>query len=134
MNRTKIIESIRKRSNIVALILCALGIALNMLFSSSVASLGIPLYLDTIGTVVIAVMGGYLPGAVVGLVTNILKSISDPSALYYGVLNVLIAIAAAFLGERGFHKRIRGMLVMVIVFVLIGGGLGTVIPWFMEGL
>ena len=134
MNKTKIIELIRKRSNIVAIILCALGILLNMLLSTAVSSLGIPLYLDTVGTVAVAVMGGYLPGAVVGFATNILKSISDPSSLYYGVLNVLIALSASFLAKRGCHKEIRGMILMVIVFILIGGGLGTIIPWFMEGL
>lgn len=134
MNKTKIIELIRKRSNIVAFIMCALGILLNMLLSTAVSSLGIPLYLDTVGTVAVAVMGGYLPGAVVGFATNILKSISDPSSLYYGVLNVLIALSASFLAERGCHKKIRGMILMVIVFILIGGGLGTIIPWFMEGL
>ena len=79
-------------------------------------------------------MGGYLPGVIVGFVTNIIKSISDPSSLYYGVLNVLIALFATALSRRGWFKKIAGAVGAVIVFVLIGGGIGALIPWFMEEL
>ncbi len=123
-----------KKHNAVTLLICAAGVGLNMLLSTVIAASGLPLYLDTVGTVTVAVMCGYLPGVLVGFITNIIKTLSDPSALYYGVLNVLIAVFAAFLAGRGWHKKIRGNVGMVIVFTLIGGGLGALIPWFMEGL
>ncbi len=134
MKKTGILDILRKRSNITAFILCTVGIALNMFMSSVVAVLGLPLYLDTVGTVAIAAMGGYLPGVVVGFATNIIKAISDPSSLYYGVLNVLIAVSASFFANRGWHKKVRGVIGMVVIFTVIGGGLGALIPWFMEGL
>ena len=79
------------RHNLTALILCAVGVAVNLLLGYIVGKMGLPLYLDTVGTVAIAAMGGYLPGVIVGFATNIAKSISDPASLYYGILNVLIA-------------------------------------------
>ncbi|MCR5119953.1 MAG: HD domain-containing protein [Lachnospiraceae bacterium] len=124
----------RKKQNMVSSLICAAGIALNLLLSAGVSALGLPLYLDTVGTVVVAATGGYLPGVFVGFVTNIFKSITDPSSLYYGILNVLIAIATAFLAERGYFRKLSGIIEMIIVFVLIGGGLGAFIPWFMEGV
>lgn len=96
--------------------------------------MGLPLYLDTVGTVLVAILGGYLPGVMVGFITNVIKSVSDPSSLYYGVLNVMIAVAAAYLARRGCFKKLFGVIASVFVFTLIGGGLGALIPWYMERL
>ncbi len=121
------------KQNVSTAIICVAGVALNMLLSTVVSALGLPLYLDTVGSVVVAVLGGYLPGVIVGFVTNIMKSISDPSSLYYGVLNVLVAYTAAWMARRGWYKKPVGAVGMIFVFTMIGGGLGSLIPWFMEG-
>lgn len=122
------------RHNLTALILCAVGVAVNLLLGYIVGIMGLPLYLDTVGTVAIAAMGGYLPGVIVGFATNIAKSILDPVSLYYGILNVLIAALASYFMSRGWFKKIGGIIGSVFVFTLIGGGIGALIPWFMDGL
>ena len=134
MKENKALSFIKKKQNIIALCVCATGVALNLLFGWIIAKLGLPLYLDTVGTVLIAILGGYLPGVVVGFITNIIKSISDPSSLYYGVLNVMIAVAAAYMARRGHFRKLFGIAFSVIVFALIGGGFGALIPWYMERL
>ncbi len=134
MKNTRISDMLGKRANVAALIMCVAGIALNMLLNTLCTVLGLPLYLDTVGTVIVAVSGGYLPGVVVGFTTNIIKAMSDSSSIYYGVLNVLIAVSATALSNRGWHKRLSGRIGMVLVFTLIGGGFGALIPWFMDGL
>ena len=77
MNITKVSKTIVKRRNLIAFCLCAAGIVLNIVLSYLVTVLGLPLYLDTVGTVVIAILGGYLPGVIVGFTTNIIKAFSD---------------------------------------------------------
>ena len=134
MSRTGIGRLFVKRKNITALLVCVAGIVLNIVLGQIVSMFGLPLYLDTVGTVTVAVLGGYLPGVFVGFVTNIIKGFFDSSSLYYGVLNVLIAGSAAFLARRGFFKNIRGVIFAALLFTLIGGGLGSLIPWFMDGL
>lgn len=122
--------------NIVAVCMCLVGIAVNLLCSAAAGKLGLPLYLDTVGTVCAAVMGGPLPAVIVGFFTNIFKSFTDSSAMYYGVLNVLIAVAASYLARRGeldFRHPMK-LLLAAVVFSLIGGGIGTLIPWFLEGI
>ena len=131
LNKT---SHIQRSQNTVAALVCAAGIALNMILNASVVAMGLPLYLDTVGTVLSAMLGGYLPGVTVGFATNIIKSISDPSSFYYISLNVLIAFFATFLYRRGWLKKIYGIIGTIAAFVLIGGGLGTLIPWFMEQL
>lgn len=134
MSKTRFGEVLKKRRNLTALLVSIAGIIINILLGQIISLLGLPLYLDTVGTVAVSVMGGYLPGVFVGFVTNIIKSVYDPSSLYYGVLNVLIAVSAAFLARRGFFKRVKGIVLSSLLFSLIGGGLGSLIPWFMKWL
>ncbi len=127
-------DHLRKKQNITAICVCILGVGLNILLGNMVAALGLPLYLDTVGTVIVAALGGYFPGALVGFITNILKSVSDPSSLYYGVLNVMIAVTATFMTRRGVFRKWFGGVIATLVFTFIGGGIGSLIPWYMESV
>ena len=115
----------RTKWNYITALMCLVGVGIDLVMSEVAARLPLPfpLYLDTIGTVACAIMGGFLPGVIVGFVTNILMSISDPSAMYYGILNVLIALTAAWCSRRGWFKRPLGMVGAALVFALIGGGM-----------
>ena len=110
------------------------GIAVNLLLSALAAKLELPLYLDTVGSITVAVLGGSLPGVIVGFATNVFKSISDSSALYYGVLNVLIALFAANFARRGWFRKPLKCIAAIIVFACIGGGLGSLLPMFLDDL
>ena len=54
--------------------------------------LHLPLFLDNVGTLLAAALGGYLPGIIVGYSSNIFNSAFDPANAYYAVLSVLIAV------------------------------------------
>lgn len=127
-------SSERKKRNLKTIFLCVAGILVNLLFCKICEALDLPLYLDTIGTIASSIMGGSLPGVIVGLFTNVLKSFSDSSSLYYGIINVLIALAASALSRKGFFKTPLKVAFSIIVLTLIGGGIGTLIPWYMEGI
>ena len=113
------------------LIMCAICIGINIGLSLLASALGIPLYLDSIGTVIAAFAGGALPGIAVGLITNFLKGINSPSSFFYGTLNVMIAVAAAIFTRHGFKKR--NMVILIPILALIGGALGSVLTWFLYG-
>ena len=130
----KVRELLKNRSNIMAIMFCIAGVMFNLLLNYVVTRFKLPLYLDTVGTVAIAGMGGYLPGVLVGFITNIMKSLYNEESMYYGVLNVLIALFAALFIRRGWHKRTSGKVAMILLFSFIGGGLGALIPWFMNGM
>ncbi|MBR1861110.1 MAG: HD domain-containing protein [Lachnospiraceae bacterium] len=110
------------------------GVLVNLILGYFMTFFDIPLYLDTIGSMIVAAMGGFLPGVLVGFVTNLLKLTYDPTAMYYGVLNVLIAFFTAFFARRGWFKKAWGVIGMIFIFTFIGGGIGSLIPWFMDGL
>ena len=117
-------------------------IALNFVLSQIVSKLGLPLYFDSVGTIVASATGGFLPGVVVGFLTNVVIHLynryillnPDDVTLYYCVVSVLIAlVAAAFAQKKYFRKVSIKLLLPVICFVLIGGGIGSVITWGLYG-
>ena len=93
----------------------------------------LPLFLDSIGTVLAAVLGGYMPGIAVGFLTNVLNGLSDFTTSYYSSISVLIAICSAWLAGKGAFRRVPHLLLTAIVLALIGGGLGSILTWFLYG-
>ena len=73
------------------LLLCIVSVLINFLGAQLALWLKLPLFLDTIGTVLSAALGGFLPGIAVGFVTNLINSFADASSAYYGALNAVAA-------------------------------------------
>lgn len=115
------------------LLLMLVGLLLNVIPAKLAIFFGIPLFLDCLGTVLTAMLGGYLPAVIVGFSVNAINGISEPVATYYGVLSILIAMLATFLFRRGFFHSIWKLLVVIVLFALIGGGIGSIFTYALYG-
>ena len=73
-----------------------LSVMTNIVFNRLVGAMGLPLYIDNIGTLTAAAVGGYLPGIIVGYLTNIVNMTADPTNAYFAVVSAVIAIAGTF--------------------------------------
>ena len=110
------------------------GLALNLICGQIVSLLNLPFYFDCIGTIAAAMIGGFLPGVLVGFLTNIVSVFADKYNLYYAVVNVLIALVAAGFSQMGYFRKITWKIIFpVIGFILLGGGIGSVISWGLFG-
>ena len=116
-----------------ALLLIVLGLLLNVVPAKLAIFFGIPLFLDCLGTVLTAMLGGYLPAVIVGFGVNAINGIAEPVAMYYGVLSIFIAVVATFLFRRGFFKSIWKLLVLILIFAMIGGGIGSIFTYALYG-
>ena len=125
----------RRARRISLLILSAISLLINYLLAHLATGLKLPLYLDNIGSGLVAAVGGYIPGIVVGFLTNQVNGIGDINTTYYGSLTVLIAIASAWFAGKGFYsfKKPWRLLAVIATFTLIGGGLGSVLTWALYG-
>ena len=77
------------------LLLCLIGIVINMVGVRVTSDFELPLYMDTVGTMLTAVAAGSLPGIIVGFVTNILKGFVGTEGMYYGILNMFTALLSS---------------------------------------
>ena len=128
---TSPVVSEKRHPLLTCLVLCIAGIALNLLLSLLAKALHLPLYLDTVGTVLIAAAGGYLPGMLTGFLTNVLLWIinGDSMTVFYSVISVLIAALAAFLARKGWYRTFGKSLCSAPLLALIGGGLGSLLTF-----
>lgn len=118
---------------IMILLFCIIGIAVNFIGSQLASALNLPLFLDSLGTLVGAILGGSIPGIVIGYSTNIVNMAFDDVAIYYGVVNVLIAVVTAQFAKRGWLKSIPKVILLIFVLALIGGGISCIITSWLFG-
>ena len=123
-------EGSKKTKKLLALLLlCAVCIGFNLLGARVAQWLSLPLYLDCIGIVVAAAVGGLIPGVIVGFFTNIIIGIFDPISIYYCFTSVLIGLCAAAFCRRNWLRRFPHILLAALSLALIGGGIGSVLTW-----
>ncbi len=135
------LASQKEHDDIKVLGLVIFCLLLNIVFSLTAKLTGIPFYFDCIGTILAAMLGGFMPSVLVGFLTNVLSTFlykwifgEDTSNLYYCIISVLIALVATIFAQKNFFKKIRIKMVLpLICFVILGGGLGSVITWGLYG-
>ena len=69
-----------------------LGIILNIILQNLAIWLKLPLWLDSVGTIAIAIKFGPVAGMLVGVAANFILNISDPTYFSYAIIAVIIAL------------------------------------------
>ncbi|MBO4724922.1 MAG: hypothetical protein J5622_00275 [Firmicutes bacterium] len=126
-------EEIKRRQTVLPILICVVGIVLNVGGGQAANFAGLPLYCDTAGTILAAFLGGYIPGITAALLTNMINFMSDEVSIYYGALNVLVAIITAYVARRGYLKNAKSMFVYILSLALVSGGVGGFITWALTG-
>ena len=114
-------------------VLIFLAFLLNFIPSIIALALNMPVFLDSIGTVVAGMIGGTLPAVIAGFCGNAVNGISDITTFYYGIISIMIGVAAAIFQRNGFFKKWYGIIAAIFVFSVLGGGVGSVLTYFLYG-
>ncbi|MGO4972391.1 hypothetical protein ACTQ56_10495 [[Clostridium] aminophilum] len=104
------------------IILC--GVALNVALSFAAQKMGLPLYLDSIGTILTAWECGMLASLATALLSSILSMPFSRMFIYFMIVNMLIAISASRMFDKGLVRRKNWFLIFCITVTFIGGVAG----------
>ena len=107
---------------VIVLIPACIGINyLGKLFASA---LKLPLWLDSIGTCIGAVLGGPIIGAICGAVNNLIYGFTtgDNITLVYSLTSLFIGLAVGIMARLGFMKSLPKALLTAVA-----GGLAAVL-------
>lgn len=133
-----------------ALVFASIGIVINIVFGTIVSMIKIPLlFLDTIGTIFVAVILGPVYGAISGGLTNIIQGmITNPKSIPFALVNITIGLIVGFIAKKyKFNYKIAiitglilsvsapliGTPIAVWVFGgLTGGGTDIVFTWLVQ--
>lgn len=117
------------------LVMCSLAVAINIILGNITSALKLPLYLNTLGTVLMAVYFGPWHGAAVGGLSNFISSmLTNPKALPFLLVNVVIGLFVGFVTKKyryDFKTASIIGLILGIVAPLIGTPIGI---WVYGGL
>lgn len=108
-------------------------VLINFVLPRTASALRLPLYLDNVGTLLAAVLGGYLPGIFVGYLNNIINMQGNPGNAYYVVLSTMIAASGAYLGRKGWFDKLGKAVLTIPLFAFIGGVLGSILTYLLYG-
>mgnify|MGYP001599324596 CR=1 FL=1 len=120
---------------VLIMIFCGLCITSNIVLGIVTSSLKLPLYLDTIGTILIAVYFGQWYGAAVGALTNIITGmIFSPKDIPFLIVNVAVGLIVGFIAKKFKFNLVTAIvtgLILSVVCPLIGTPIGI---WVYGGL
>jgi energy-coupling factor transport system substrate-specific component len=124
------------------------AIALNIVVGQIVSIIGLPVYVDSIGTVLVAALAGPAAGVVTGILTNVIWGLTlSPIALPFAVVQVVIGVMAGYAARYGMFRRfylapIAGAVTGIVAAVIsapisafifggaTGGGTGAIVGAF----
>jgi energy-coupling factor transport system substrate-specific component len=108
----------------VVLVLSSLG--LNFAGRAIAVTFGLPLFLDSIGTVLAGVVGGPWLGGSVGFISNLVSSNTvDPIAAPYGLVSFAVGFAAGLARYLNWQKRASGWAALWLVTFAIASVVST---------
>ena len=98
--------------NTATLVLIPAAIGINYLGKLYAELLKLPLWLDSIGTCLAALLAGPIAGAIVGAVNNIIYGVTvNPISTIYALTNMAIGIVVGILAYKGLLKKFSGALI-----------------------
>ena len=141
------LESITRQFDTRTIVMIPIAIAINIILGQTVAAaLKVPIYLDSIGTILVGVLAGPIAGALTGALSNLLWTYVLPAPFHsdyagpFFIVAVEIGILAGVAGRMGFFRSrpnapmsqlaMGALLVAVIVAVI---GYYGFIPFYSEG-
>lgn len=112
-------RSFKEEFSLMAILLIPVSIAINMVGFQIAQLLRLPIYLDTIGTIMIGMLAGPWVAAVAGLLTNMLNAIFNPVYLPYAFVSIAIGIAAGLLSKHKMMLKPWKVAISGVVLTLV---------------
>ncbi|AUZ34375.1 glycosyl transferase family 9 [Arthrobacter sp. PGP41] len=114
-------------------VLIPVALVLNIVLGQFVGSTLVPFYLDTIGTVLIAVLAGPAAGAATGALSSIVWSFFNPTVLPFAAGAALIGCLAGLAARHGMFRRFYLAPVAGFATGIIGGVVSAPVAAFVFG-
>lgn len=111
------------RLSTAALVLIPVAVGINYIGKLVVSLLKLPLWLDSIGTVLASMLAGPIVGALSGAINNIIYGFTDPISFVYAITSLAIGLVAGILFFKGYisswGKAIAAGLIIGLVATIV---------------
>lgn len=112
---------------------CGICVAMNIVLGIITSALGIPLYLDTLGTVLSAAIIGPVPGIIVGALSNIITGLMySVSDIPFCLVNMAVGLIVGLVAKK-FNFTIVSAVITGLVLSFVCPAIGTPIGIYVYG-
>ena len=102
--------------NLAFMVIC---IAINMVAGQAVSMLKLPIFLDSIGTVLCAILAGPWMAVATGLLTNLLWGLlTGPIAAAFAPVAMMIGLSAGLMARAGWFNNLPKVVMSSVVITL----------------
>ncbi len=109
-----------------ALVLIPTAVGINYIGKFFAGLLKLPLWVDSIGTVLAGMLAGPIIGALSGFINNIIYGLTaDPISFVYGITSVIIGMVAGVMARKGYIKSLSSACVIGLVMGLVAAVVST---------
>ncbi|MBR5340616.1 MAG: ECF transporter S component [Erysipelotrichaceae bacterium] len=110
----------RLRSTYIA-IMIPLGVAINYIGGQLASSLSLPIYMDSIGTAIVAAIMGPWVGAASGVLFNIISALvgGNIMASLFGICNIGTGLIVGYMARMGKFKKLWPDVVIASILVAV---------------
>lgn len=118
-----------------SLVLLPAAIGINYIGKYLATVLKLPLWLDSIGTVLASMLSGPIIGALCGAINNIISGLTvDPIAFIYAITSIAIGLTTGILASKGLLSTFKKAFGAGIIVALVATIVSTPINlWFWKG-
>lgn len=125
-------EIINIRTRRILISVC--GIAVNVLLSFFMYKLGFPLYLDTLGTIAVGAVSGFLfPAICTAVATSVICAFFYWPAIYLSFFNIIIAIITVAVVQSKSYKKIGRLIVYILSITVISSFSVSILQYALYG-
>ncbi|GGA38642.1 MULTISPECIES: ECF transporter S component [Psychrobacillus] len=126
-------RSFKDDFNMMAMLLIPIAVAVNLVGFQLANVLRLPIFLDTIGTIIVGVIAGPWVALLTGLITNLINGIFNPVYFPYALTSIAIGVGAGYLSKYGFFKSVPKTIISGIIITFIAVIVSAPITVFVFG-
>ncbi len=117
------------------LVLVRLGVAVNLVIGQIVAALLLPVYLDSVGTILVAALVGPRAAIAAGLTSQLLAAVLSGNFAWlpFALVQVVIALYAAAAARLGLFRRLASAALAGLGLGFVAASVSAPISYFVFG-
>lgn len=105
----------KEQFSLMAILLIPIGVTINLLAGTLAKQLNLWIFLDSIGTFLVAMLAGGVIGLITGGLSILLLSVQDVTLAPWAILAALMGLVVGLLARRGAFARSGGTVLGIVI-------------------
>lgn len=108
-------SKLKDQFSLMAILLIPIGVTINLLAGTLAKQLNLWIFLDSIGTFLVAMLAGGVIGLITGGLSILLLSVQDVTLAPWAILAALMGLVVGLLARRGVFARWGGTVLGIVI-------------------